>query len=83
MPEWQPFGKIDLLEPLQIRWWQVVGLVEVGRVAPTWNFETLHSNMKYDVGIGLRGMFHTAIGRLDFTVSEEGFSLVAMLGHTF
>jgi hypothetical protein len=83
MPEWQPFGKIDLLDPLKIRWWQLVGLVEAGRVAPTWNFETLHTDMKFDVGVGLRGMFHTGIGRLDFVVSEEGFSLVAMFGQTF
>jgi hypothetical protein len=83
MPEWQPFGDIDLLDPLNIRWWQVVGLVEVGRVAPTWDLETLHTDMKYDVGIGLRGMFYTGIGRIDFVVSEEGFTFVAMFGHSF
>ena len=27
MPEWQPFGNIKFLDPLMIRWWQVVGLV--------------------------------------------------------
>ncbi len=83
MPEWQPFGKIDLLDPLMIRWWQVVGLVEAGRVAPSWNFGTLHTDMKYDVGIGLRGMFDSGIGRLDVVVSEEGLSIVAMFGQTF
>lgn len=83
MPEWQPFGDIDVLDPLKIRWWQVVGLVEVGRVAPSWDFKELHTDMKYDVGIGLRGMFHTGIGRLDLVVSEEGFSFVAMFGQTF
>jgi len=83
MPEWQPFGKIDLLDPLMIRWWQVVGLVEVGRVAPEWDFETLHTDMKYDVGIGIRGMFDTGIGRIDLVVSDEGFSFVAMFGQTF
>ena len=83
MPEWQPFGHIDLLDPLMIRWWQVVGLVEVGRVAPEWDFGTLHTDMKYDVGVGLRGMFDSGIGRLDFVVSEEAFSVVAMFGQTF
>jgi len=24
MPEWQPFSEIDLLDPLKIRWWQIV-----------------------------------------------------------
>jgi len=83
MPEWQPFGKVGLLDPLKIRWWQIVGLVEAGRVAPSWDVGTLHTDMKYDVGIGLRGMFHASVGRLDFVVSDEGFSFSAMLGQTF
>ncbi len=83
MPEWQPFGKIGLLDPLKIRWWQIVGLVEAGRVAPSWDVSTLHSDMKYDVGIGLRGMFHASVGRIDFVVSDEGFAFSAMLGQTF
>jgi hypothetical protein len=83
MPEWQPFGNINVLDPLDIQWWQLVGLVEAGRVAPGWNLETLHSDMKYDYGIGLRGMFHTGVGRIDFVVSEEGFALSAMFGQAF
>jgi len=39
--------------------------------------------MKYDFGIGLRGMFNTSIGRLDLVVSDEGFTFVAMLGQSF
>ncbi len=83
MPEWQPFGNVDLLGPLKIRWWQLVGLVEAGRVAPSWDVGTLHSDMKYDYGIGLRGMFHASVGRIDFVVSDEGFVFSAMLGQTF
>ena len=83
MPEWQPFGAIEFLDPLQIRWWQIVGLVEAGRVAPSWDLGTLHTDMKFDVGVGLRGMFYTGIGRIDFVVSDEGFTLVAMFGQSF
>lgn len=83
MPEWQPLGKTALLDPLKIRWWQIVGLAEMGRVAPSWDLNTLHSDMKYDFGIGLRGMFNTSIGRLDLVISEEGFTFVAMLGQSF
>ncbi len=83
MPEWQPFGKIGVLDPLKIRWWQIVGLVEAGRVAPSWDLGTLHSDMKYDVGIGLRGMFHASVGRIDLVVSDEGFAFSAMIGQTF
>lgn len=83
MPEWQPFSRIGLLDPLKIRWWQIVGLVEAGRVAPSWDVGTLHSDMKYDVGVGLRGMFHASVGRIDFVVSDEGVAFSAMLGQTF
>lgn len=83
MPEWQPFGGIQLLDPLMIQWWQIVGLLEAGRVSPTINLKTLHSDMKYDVGIGFRGMFGTGIGRIDLVVSDEGLAFVAMFGHSF
>jgi len=83
MPEWQPFGEIDLLDPLKIRWWQIVGVVEAGRVAPSWDLGTLHSDMKYDFGIGLRGMFYAAVGRIDFIMSDEGVVFTAMLGQSF
>ena len=83
MPDWQPFAKIDLLNPLGIRWWQIVGLAEAGRVAPSWNIDTLHTDMKYDFGIGLRGIFHASIGRIDFVFSEEGFVFAAMVGQSF
>ena len=83
MPEWQPFGKIGVLDPLKIRWWQIVGLVEAGRVAPSWDVGELHSDMKVDIGIGLRGMFHASVGRVDFVVSEEGIAFSATVGQTF
>ncbi|MDF7807357.1 hypothetical protein P4E94_07905 [Pontiellaceae bacterium B12219] len=83
MPEWQPFGKISWLKPLHIRWWQMVLVGEAGRVAPTWNFETLHSDMKYDFGIGFRGMFNTGVARIDFMASPEGMTVAAMFGQSF
>lgn len=83
MPEWQPFDKIKILTPLKIRWWQIVGLVEAGRVAPSWNVDMLHRDMKYDVGIGLRGMFYSSVGRIDFVVSDEEFTFSAMIGQSF
>jgi hypothetical protein len=83
MPEWQPFGEIALLDPLRIRWWQIVGVVEAGRVAPSWDLGTLHSDMKYDFGIGLRGMFHALVGRIDFVISDEGTTFTAMVGQSF
>jgi outer membrane protein assembly factor BamA len=83
LPEWQPLSKIAFLDPLKIRWVQVVGIVEVGRVAPSWDLGTLHTDMKSDYGVGLRSMFNTGVGRIDLMFSEEGVTFVAMFNHPF
>lgn len=83
MPEWQPLNSIEVLDPLRIRWWQIVGLVEAGRVAPSWNSHALYRDMKTDVGAGIRVMFDKSIGRADVVVSDEGVSIIAMIGQTF
>jgi len=67
----KPFGEIDLLDPLKIRWWQIVTVVEAGRMAPSWDLGTLHSDMKYDYKIGLRGMFYTNVVRLSVNPSKQ------------
>ena len=51
-----------------------------GRLAPSWDRVTLHTDMKSDVGIGLRGLFYTGI---DLVVSEEGVSFIAMFEQAF
>ena len=83
IPSWQPLGKIRILRPLKIRWWQVAAIFEAGRVHSSWDLNELHQNMKLDAGIGLRAMFNTTIGRLDILTGEEGVSIVAMFGQTF
>lgn len=83
MPEWQPLDSIEVLDPLRIRWWQVVGLLEVGRVAPSWSTDVLYQDMKMDVGVGIRGLFDKTVGRIDIVVSDEGLNVVAMVGQSF
>ncbi len=83
MPDWQPLDEVELLDPLKIRWWQLVGLVEAGRVAPSMNTDLLHRDMKVDFGLGIRMMFDKSIGRADAMVSEEGFSIILMVGQAF
>jgi hypothetical protein len=47
----------------------------VGRVTPSRNFRESHSRMKWDVGLGIRGMMRKFVGRIDFSVSEQGVAL--------
>ena len=57
--------------------------VEVGRVAPDWDVGELHSDMKWDAGLGIRLMAMKSIVRLDIAVSEEAVGVWAMVGQPF
>lgn len=64
-------GKLD------VDWLQVVGFGEVGRVAPEWKIDTLHKDMKWSAGAGIRAMVNHLILRFDFAKSDE--DLIAQL----
>lgn len=83
IPQWQPLPNISWLEFMEIDWWQVVFFGEAGRVADTWSLSELHSDMRWDLGVGLRFMIIKMIGRIDVGFSEEGVNAVAMVGHPF
>ena len=84
IPKWNPFDGIAWVKKyLEIAWWQWVPFVEVGRVAPTWSFKELHSDMKYDIGLGIRVMAKELVVRVDTAVSEEEFGVQMMIGHPF
>jgi hypothetical protein len=68
---------------IEIDWFQVVLFAEVGRVAESWDVSELHSDMKWDAGIGLRAMIQKAVFRADVAASEEGARFIAMVAHPF
>jgi hypothetical protein len=76
------FGRFGELF-LEIDWWQLVPFVEVGRVAEKWSVSELHTDMKWDVGLGVRVMLKRLIGRIDIAVGDEGAGVQMMVGHPF
>jgi hypothetical protein len=60
-----------------------VPFVEVGRVAPQWSIEALHSNMKWDVGLGLRMLAKGLVIRIDPAYSDEGLNVQMMISQPF
>ncbi len=68
---------------LDVDWWQVVGFGEVGRVAPTWNLQTLHQDMKWDLGLGLRAMVSRVVVRADAAANNDSWGLWFMADHPF
>ncbi len=83
IPKWNPFPNIPLVNTLHIPWWQWVGFVEVGRVAPKWNFRDLHKKMKVSLGGGIRAMVYELVVRVDVAVSEEGGEVQMFFNHPF
>lgn len=83
-PKWNPLADISWVQKyLEIAWWQWVPFVEVGRVAPTWSINELHTDMQWDAGFGLRAMAKGLVVRVDTAVSEEDYGVQMMIGHPF
>ncbi|TES88252.1 MAG: hypothetical protein E3J94_08300 [Desulfobacteraceae bacterium] len=54
-----------------VDWIQLTGFGELGRVAPTWQLDTLHEEMKWTVGAGIRSMVNNLIIRADLGLLKE------------
>ncbi len=83
-PKWNPFANIEWVDKhLGITTWQIVPFVEVGRVAPSWNLDTLHTKMQWDAGIGIRAMAKGLMVRIDTAVGNGSYGVSMMVGHPF
>ena len=84
IPYWNPFNNWTWLQQyLGVLWVQIVPFVEVGRVAPSWNLDELHSSMKWDGGVGFRAMLKGLVVRIDVAGSSEGGSVAMMVSQPF
>ena len=84
IPDWNPFDHWPLIQKyLGVQWLQFVPFVELGRVAPEWDLNNLHSSMKWDVGLGLRAMAKGLVVRVDTAGSDEGVGVQMMVSQPF
>ncbi len=84
IPEWNPFdGWPRIQKYVGIEWLQFVPFVEVGRVAPEWSFSRLHSDMKWDAGLGIRAWAQGIVIRIDTAYSDEGVGVQMMISQPF
>jgi len=79
--DWNPLKDITLGGRLDVDWIQLVALGEVGRVAPTWKLDTLHEDMRWSAGGGIRAMVNHLLLRLDVAKSEEDVIAQLFIGH--
>jgi hypothetical protein len=84
IPEWNPFENWPVVQSYAgIKWLQFVPFVEVGRVAPEWDLNRLHSDMKWDVGLGVRAWAQGIVVRIDTAYSDEGVGVQMMISQPF
>jgi len=84
IPKWNPFDSWPWLQKyLGVQWIQLVPFFEIGRVAPSWNIERLHSDMNWDAGLGLRLWAKGIVARIDAAASDEGAQVQMMIGQPF
>jgi len=80
---WNPFNEWSLTKKLNIHWLQVAFFAELGRVAPEWNLETLHTDMKWSAGGGIRIFMNNLILRADAAFGKEGMFMQMYVDHAF
>ena len=82
--KWNFFDSYPWLQRhLGVEWIQLVPFVELGRVAPNWDVSTLHEEMQWDVGVGLRAWAKGLVVRIDVAASEEDVGVQMMVGQPF
>jgi len=84
IPDWNPFDRWTWLQQhVGIQWLQFVPFVEIGRVAPEWNAEELHSDMQWGAGLGVRVWAKGIVARVDAAYSTEGIGVQMMIAQPF
>ena len=85
IPRWNPFTNWDWLQQrVGDQWIQLAAFAELGRVAPTWDLETLHSHMKWDAGFGVRAFVKSGLlVRVDVAGSPEGVGVQMIVDQPF
>lgn len=83
IPKWNPFDGWPWLQNIGVQWIQVTPFFELGRVAPSWNIEELHSDMQWNAGVGLRLWAKGIVARIDAAASDEGARVQMMIGQPF
>ena len=84
IPRWNPFKRWDWIQKyVGIQWLQFVPFVEIDRLAPVWSLHRLHSDMKWDAGLGIRAWAKGIVARIDTAVSDEDFKVQMMIAQPF
>ncbi len=80
-PHKNPLREWPLIRNFDLRNWQIVPFVELGRVAES--FSDLHSDLNWTAGAGFRFNISGAMVRVDLAFSSEDWAWWVMGNHTY
>jgi hypothetical protein len=78
---WNPLKEYTMGGSLDVDWLQLVGFGDLGRVADEWKLETLHEDMKWSAGAGIRVMVNHLVVRCDMAASDEDVIAQVFISH--
>ena len=75
--KWNPLLDLGLLQKLGMRidWLQLVYGLEAGRVAPAYELDELHRDLKFNALLGLRLLVNHLVIRIDLGLGSEGTAI--------
>jgi outer membrane protein assembly factor BamA len=76
-------ARFRFLDRFGVDFTQLVGFVEMGRVAPEFDLGELHEDMKLTYGLGLRASAQSLVVRADLGFSDEGAQVQMFVGQPF
>ncbi len=84
IPEWNPFNNWPRVQKrVGVKWLQFVPFFEIGRVAHEYDLNRLHSDMRWNAGLGIRAWAQGIVIRIDTAYSREGVGVQMMIAQPF
>ncbi len=80
---WNPFNYFELTKKIGIDLIELAFFGDLGRVAPKWKLDELHSDLKYTYGIGLRALMKGMVLRMDMGKSKDNFMIQMFIEQPF
>lgn len=81
--KWNPMDYFEFTRNIGIDFFQLCAFADAGRVAPEWDLKTLHQDMQWSAGAGLRFFMDGIVVRVDLAHGPEGTLSQMFIDHPF
>ncbi|MGL4476220.1 MAG: hypothetical protein ACRCT7_17470 [Shewanella sp.] len=82
-PHWQPLQHWPVFEWYQVPWWQWVAFAEAGQVSDEFSAASLHQDMHWTLGTGVRFEVESIVVRAEIAKSQESTQFWVMVSQPF